>query len=178
MCLILDLRRVNTMARNDAVKELLGKLEPVGAELDDELFPALATQSARVKDDPLVAPQVRRMVGDMAENFKRIRGAYASKKNVDDRQLRPWKQTHKRLLTDLSKTLKLEVPDGLMLAFDDHTPAQPSIVLMGPQNLGSLSGRLRQRSQAGAPGSSRQPPGRINRPPSLRDRMGPRTGIR
>jgi S1-C subfamily serine protease len=174
MCLLIDLRRADALGNNAAVKELLGKLEPVTAELEKEMFPALTAQAGRIKNDPLIAAQVKSMVSEMNENFGRIRGAYSSRKNIDDNQLRPWKQAHKRLLTDLSASLKLEVPAGLMVAFDDHVPSQPTTITMGPQSLGSLNSRLRQRSTSIAPRS----PGGITRPPSLRDRMGRRSGGR
>jgi S1-C subfamily serine protease len=173
MCLMIDLRRAEALSKSDAVKELLGKLEPVATELENEMFPSLATQASRIKNDALIAPPVKRMVADMAENFERIRTAYSSRKNVDDTQLRPWKQAHKRLITNLSASLKLEVPEPMMVAFDDHIPTQPTIVMMNPQNLGSYGSRLRQRSLGGP-----RPPGGITRPPSLRDRMGRRSGIR
>jgi S1-C subfamily serine protease len=175
MCLVIDLRRADAMGNNPTVKEALGKIEPVTAELDKELFPALASQATRIKNDPLIAAPVKKMIGEMSDNFARIRDAYSSRKNVDDKQLRPWKQTHKRLITDLSTSLKLEVPTGLMVAFDDHTPSQPTMIItMGPQNLGSFNSRLRQRSSGSLNGS--RTPGGIARPPSLRDRMRQKTG--
>jgi S1-C subfamily serine protease len=176
MCLVIDLRRADAVGNNAAVKDILGKLETVTAELDKEMFPALTTQAARIKNDPLIAAPVKKMIGEMNENFAQIRGAYSSRKNVDDNQLRPWKQTHKRLITDLSASLKLEVPAGLMVAFDDHAPSQPTIITMGPQSLGSFNSRLRPRSP-GALGGPRTPGG-ISRPPTLRDRTGRRTGPR
>jgi S1-C subfamily serine protease len=168
MCLIIDLRRAEKLSNNPAITELLAKLEPVTAELDKEMFGSLAVQAPRITKDPLVASTVKAKVGDMSDNFARIRGAYSSGKNVDDNQLRPWKQTHKRLITELSAALKLEFPKDMLLAFDDHAPSQPTIITLGPQNLGSYSSRLRQRP----------PIGGIPRPPSLRDRIGPRRGVR
>src|SRR5262249_23523272 len=111
LCLLIDLRRANALGNNAAIKDLLGKLEPVAGELDKEFFPGLVDNAAKIKHDPLVTSSVKRMVGDMAENFKRIRAGYASRKNVDDKYLRPWKQTHKRLITDLAAALKLEIPE-------------------------------------------------------------------
>jgi S1-C subfamily serine protease len=171
MCLIIDLRRAAAVSNNSEVKDLLGKLEPVVAEIDKENFPSLTAQAPRIKNDPLVAPSVKGKVVDMAENFARIRGAYSRRLNVDDNQLRPWKQTHRRLITELAASLKLEIPKGMMVAFDDHSPSQPTIITMGPQHLGSYSSRLRPRPLLGTPGG-------ITRPPSLRDRMRGRNGIR
>ena len=166
MFMVIDLRRADAVANNPQVKDLLSKLEPITAELDKEMFPSLATASKRIKNDPLLPAPVKKMIGDMNDNFVKIRDAYSSRSNVDDRQLRPWKQTHKQLITDLSSSLKLDFPAAMMVAFDDHSPAQATIITMGPQ-LGSLGSRLRQR-QSTAPGS--RTPGGITRPPSLRDR--------
>ena len=176
MCMIIDLRRADKLTNSAAVKELLGKLEPVVTELDKEVFRTLAVQAPRIKNDPLIAPSVKSKVGEMTENFTRIRSAYSASQNVDDNQLRPWKQTHKRLITDLSTALKLEFPAGMMVAFDDHAPTQTTIITMGPQSLGMYNSRLRQRVYGGGLGNPGIPGG-IARPPSLRDRMR-RGGIR
>jgi hypothetical protein len=81
--------------------------------------------------------------------------------------MRALKQKHKRLLTDLASNLKLEIPPGLMVAFEEHAPAQTTTITMAPQNLGSFGSRLQQRPssrlRSAAPGSARSP--------SLRDRM-------
>jgi hypothetical protein len=58
-----------------------------------------------------------------------------------------------------------------MVAFEDHTPAQPTVIIttMGPQNLGTFNSRLRQRAsgiQTGPRGSGGMAPR-----PSLRNRM-------
>jgi S1-C subfamily serine protease len=175
MCLLIDLRRAAAQSDNAQVKELLDKLEPVAAEMDKEMFPSLTTQAPRIKSDRLVSSTVKDKVDDMAENFTRIRTAFSGRRSIDDNQLRSWKQTHKRLITELSASLKLEVPEGLLAVFDDQVPAQRTMIItMSPSSLGSYGSRLRQRPGIGAPGAPRTP-GMITRPPSLRDR---RRGIR
>jgi S1-C subfamily serine protease len=168
LSLVLDLRQANAGGKNPVAKELLGKLEPVASELDKELFPSLTTNAARVKNDALATSSMKRGVGEMADNFKQLRTAYSSRKMLDARTLQSCKQNLKRLTVDLSKTLKLEVPEGMLAAFDDHTPSQPTIVLS--PNLGSYGSRLRQRGRSGTSIGPRPPLG-PNRP-SLRDRLG------
>jgi S1-C subfamily serine protease len=165
MCLIIDLRRAEAMTHAAEVKDLLAKLEPIVAELDKELVPTLTANASRIKNDQLVASPVKRMVGEMSDNLTRIRGVYASRRPGDDNQLRSWKQTHRQLLTNLASTLKLDIPAGLLTAFDDHAPAQTTTITMAPSNLGSFGSRLRPRTPASPA-----------RPPSPRDRARGRIG--
>ena len=124
----------------------------------------------RLKSDPLITGSAKSMVVDLSDNFSRLRAAYLGRKSMDDNQFREWKQTHKRLITSLSNSLKLEVPKEMMVAFEDHTPSPATIVTLSPQNLGSYGSRLRQRS-LGPSINPPRPPSGINRPPSLRDRL-------
>ena len=174
MCLVIDLRHV-AASNNAEVKALLGKLEPVAAEMEKEAFPSLTAQPALIANDPLIDGQVKNQIGRMAESFANIREMYAGRVAFDNNQLRGWKQTHKQLFTDLSGALKLEVPEGLMVAFDDHGQSQATILTFGPQtSFGMYGPRFSPRAGSGMPGM----PGGMARPPSLRDRMGPRRGFR
>src|SRR5262249_7292900 len=87
LCLIIDLSRAAAATNNSDVKELLGKLESVASEMDKDVFKSLASQGTRVKNDPLVHPNVKGKVGEMAENFNRLRKAYSSHQFVNDNQL-------------------------------------------------------------------------------------------
>ena len=148
MCLVLDLRRADAITKhsNAAVKDLLTKLEPAVVEFDGDVIASLSSSAATIKNDKLTAPNVQRMLAEFSDNFHRIRAAYASKSVAPENQMRPLKQTHKRLLTDLASNLKLEIPQGLMVAFEDHAPTQTTIITMAPQNLGTYGSRLQQRS--------------------------------
>jgi S1-C subfamily serine protease len=184
MCWIIDFRRAGGV-NNPQIKVVLDKLEPIAAEMNKETFPSLSANTSRVKGDPLVAASLKAKIGEMNDNFARIKGAYSGGTGVDDNQLPQWKQTHKRLLTELSTALKLEIPGGIMTAFDDHSRSQPSTVVTIVPNLGSYSSRLRpplmprQPGMLGRPpGMLPRPPGMLGRPPGIRDRLGPRTGFR
>jgi S1-C subfamily serine protease len=168
MCLMIDLRRVDaaTNHTNAQVKEVLEKLEPVVKELDTEMGPSLTTAAATIRIDKLTPANVQRSLAEFAANYQQIRAAYSSRNAPQENQMRPFKQTHKRLLTDLAARLKLDVPPGLLVAFEDHSGPPTTIV---PGNLGSYGSRLQQR-----PSSRLRPPaaaGGAGRPPSLRDRM-------
>ena len=169
MCLIIDLRRTDAQVNNAAVKDALGKLEPMVAEFDQDVSPSLAANAPRIKNDTLLVKAIKSKLLDLNGNFEKIRSIYADRRNVDDNQLRPLKQSHKRLLTELATALDMEIPPGLMVAFDDHSPSQPmTIITMGPQSLGRYGSRLRQRALA--PPGAGLPVG-TQRPPSALDRM-------
>ncbi len=176
MCLVIDLRRLSAVANSNELKELLVVLEAATAELNKEVFPSATSQAARIKTDPLVPKSVRDMVGAMNENFARIWTAYLNRGNVDSNQLRPWKQTHKRLIIDLANALKLPVPTQMLVAFEDYTVPQQTIIALAPQNLGSFNSRVRPR--IGGSLSSRQPGSSLRQPSSIRDRMRQRSGRR
>ena len=107
---------------------------------------------------------VRGMIGEISDNFTKLRTAVNGKKAVDEGQLHNWKQNHRRLVTGLSTSLKIEFPKDMMVAFDDHTPTQPNILIVSPSNLGN---RLQPRAPVpNSPGLSRK-----SRPSSIRDRM-------
>lgn len=158
ICLIIDLRRLGGSPNYAAAREVLGKLEPIVSELDQEIFPSLVANAPRVAHDVLVNTSIRHKVGELAGDFKKLRDIYTARGNVDNNRLRALKQSYKRLLSELLVALKLELPAGMMVAFDDHGPSQNAIVTMGPQGLGVYGSRLRQRTPIGpgtqlAPGS-------------------------
>jgi hypothetical protein len=155
MCLLIDVRRVDAQAKSPEIKELLGKLETVADQIEKDLIPTLDVEGPLVRKDKVLASSVRGMIGEMSDNFMKLRAATASKKAVDDRQLRAMKQNHRRLITALASSLKIEFPKEMMVAFDDHTSNQPTILTLSPSNLGS---RLRPRSPI------------TNRPPTARER--------
>jgi hypothetical protein len=176
LCLGIDLRRAARVSSEADLKAMLERFEKVVSILEKDAFPSFGKQIPRVTKDPLVPQATRAKIAQLLDNFGQIRSAYPNGANVGDDKLRPWKQTHRRLFTELSADLKLEVPQGMMVAFDDHAPNQGSVVVFGSPGLGSARSRLLERhgigprGMPGAPGLSRSPG--ITRPPSLRDRFG------
>ena len=164
LCLLIDLRKAD-QAKNPAVKEVLGRVEAVAELLEKELIPTLNAESQLARKDPFLAPAVRTMVGEIADNFAKVRSLVTTRNGVDDGALHNLKQNHRRLVTGLASALKIEFPKDMMIAFEDHNPAQPTIIAMSPPDLGS---RLRSRSANLNPsGPSRG----TSRMPSARERM-------
>ena len=106
------------------------------------------------------------MIGEIADNFAKLRTAVTTRKYPDDNQLRKLKQNYRRLVTGLSASLKIEFPKEMMVAFDDHAPSQPNIVTLAPSNLGS-----RFQPRPPAPNGPARPSGVPSRSQTLRDRM-------
>ena len=195
MCLTIDVRRASATTNDAEVKELLEKLEAAAAELDKDVFPSLSAQAPRINKDAMVSRAVKEKVHEMAENFARIRDIYARRGDVGDDQLRAVKQTHKRLITELSDALKIKFPEGMMVAFDDHAPTQPQIIMADPQGFGFFGPQLRPRFGMGvqtplmpSPLIPGQPgfhpqfgtgiiPPMMPGQPDFRNRMGPRRGF-
>lgn len=92
------------------------------------------------------------------------------------------KGRHRQLITELAKDLKLDVPQQMMVAFDDHptppanalatvVPNNPNVARPGPGSSGSLRQKMEERKN-----SNNNRPGSKNSASSLRDRMKARRG--
>jgi len=147
-----------------------GRLEAIVGELDQELFPSLVANAPRIERDVLVNTAVRHKVGELTGHFRNLRDLYSARGKVDSNRLRALKQSYKRRLTEVLAALKLEVPSGLMVAFDDHEPSQNAIASMAPQGFGAYGSRLRQRAAESGPGTRLAPRGHA-RSPRLRDQI-------
>ena len=118
----------------------------------------------------------------MAENFNKLKSAYEVRQgSIPNNELSQMKQTHRRLITDLSAALNLEPPTQMLTVFDDRPAPGPSLVIggFGPPGVGSLRDQIMRRHGFGPQGPSGlgRPPG-FPRSPSLRDRMGPGSSLR
>ncbi len=99
-----------------------------------------------MNDDTLIDDSEKSKISDMNGNFARLREAYTSRKYPGDSKLRPWKQTHKRLIIELASALKLDVPKDMMVAFEDRSQAQQgTFTMVGPQGVNSFGPHLRPR---------------------------------
>jgi S1-C subfamily serine protease len=162
MCLVIDLRKIDAQTKNPAIKDLLAKLEPALDSFEKDVVPTLTVESQLARQDTTLATTVRNMIGEIADNYAKLRTAITTKKYPDENKFRILKQNHRRLVTGLSTSLKIEFPKEMMVAFDDHTPSQPNLVAAAPPNLGN-------RFQARPPTPSS--PSRPSRSSTLRDRM-------
>ena len=172
-CVGIDLRRASAAGASVVAPELpetLKKIEAAITELDKDLFASLTPELPGVKADPLLDKVLKGRVDEMAANFSRIKAAYGKAKTrsgVDDATLRRMKSTHKRLITDLSRTLGLETPAEMLTVFDDRpTPGPSHSIVLGvvPPSAGSLRERLQGRRPTSPPTSGSRLRGRSRNP--------------
>ncbi len=93
------------------------------AHLEKQTFPRLRAEVARVKDDPLVSEPLRQKVSQLADNLEKLKALYTAAnpaKNGND-PFAPLKATHRRLVIDLCKTLKLDVPGNILFILDESS---------------------------------------------------------
>ena len=93
------------------------------AHLEKQTFPRLRAEVARVKDDPLVSEPLRQKVGQLADNLEKFKALFTAGnpgKNGKD-SFAALKATHRRLVVDLCKTLKLDVPGNILFVLDEST---------------------------------------------------------
>jgi S1-C subfamily serine protease len=123
---VIAMRRQKPAAGADA--ELpAGLYDEAVAHLEKQTFPRLRAEVVRVKDDPLVAEPVRKKVGQLADNLEKLKAMYSAKNpgNGASDAFPNLKATHRRLIVDICRTLKLDVPENI-LAILDESPAKGS----------------------------------------------------
>jgi S1-C subfamily serine protease len=91
------------------------------AHLEKQTFPRLRAEVVRVKDDPLVAEPLRQKVGQIADNLEKLRAIYSAKTQAQGAgdAFPNLKATHRRLIFDICRTLKLDVPDSIHIILDE-----------------------------------------------------------
>ena len=78
-----------------------------------------------MKDDPLVAETHRQKIAQLADNLEKLKAMYTADtpaKGGND-SFSSLKATHRRLLIDLCRTLKLDVPGNILFMLDE-SPAR------------------------------------------------------
>ncbi len=99
--------------------------------LEQQTFPRMKAEAARVRDDRLVSKATRDKVGQLADNLEKLRALYVGNTppGPANNQLAQLKATHVRLLVDLCKGLDLEIPAELLLLLGNEpgpgTPDSP-----------------------------------------------------
>ncbi len=185
---VIDLKRIAATpagATSNDVKSASKVIDTAITELDKEAFPAMTPEVTLIKKDPMLSVSTKERIGSLAANFNKLRSIYRAKpadlaKSKDKETFAQMKAKHRQLITDLSKELKLDVPQQMMVAFDDHpmppanalasvVPRSPNVARPG------TSGSLRQKMDERKSAASR--PGSKNSTGStLRDRMKARRG--
>ena len=99
--------------------------------LEQQTFPRMKAEAARVRDDRLVSKATRDKVGQLADNLEKLRALYVGNTPPApaNNQLTQLRATHVRLLVDLCKGLDLEIPAELLLLLGNEpgpgTPDSP-----------------------------------------------------
>ncbi len=170
-----------------------GKIEKLQAalpELDTVLFNDILGEVPAIRDDGLLAENVRAGVGQLADNFGKLRAIQARGSSVSGDQMRALMTSHKQLIVDLSAALGLAPPTPLLAVFEVPPDAgggravlvTPPIPGQGTQ-LQEFRRRMFERRGFAPPGVPRPPgasPPGMPRPPTIgpRGRAGPRGGRR
>jgi S1-C subfamily serine protease len=183
----IDLKRIASTPAGASSKEVQAASKVIDTaltELDKEAFPAMTPEVAAIKRDPLLSVSVKDKLGRLADNFAKLRTAYRGKP-ADQAKIKDTfsqlKAKHRQLITDLSKELTLEVPQQIMVAFDDRamppanvlasvTPKGPNVARPG------TSGSLRQKMEERKNSTTSRPGTKSSPSSSLRDRMKARRG--
>jgi hypothetical protein len=100
-----------------------GYYDAAVAHLEKQTFPRLRAEVARIKDDPLVSEPLHQKVGQLAGNLEKFKAVYTAgnpAKNGND-SFAALKATHRRLVIDLCKTLKLDVPGNILFILDESS---------------------------------------------------------
>ncbi len=114
------------LRRNNATVAAKGRLQggfydAAIAHLEQQTFPRLKAEVARVRDDVLVSQAIRETIGQLADNLEKLRALHAVDKPAKggNDPFSNMKATHRRLLIELCKALKLDVPDHILSALDN-----------------------------------------------------------
>jgi hypothetical protein len=118
---VINLRRQKASADNAGL--VGGYYDAAIAHLEKQTFPRLKAEAARVRDDVLVSQALRDKVGQLADNLVKLRALYTADnagKGGND-SFSSMKARHRRLLVELCKALKLDVPANILFALDDSS---------------------------------------------------------
>jgi S1-C subfamily serine protease len=122
-CLALDVRR--TAAGRPALKKVAQRYTRAIAQLEREWLQTVALEVPNVRNDRLIAGSVRDKFGQLADNLGKLKAAYQSSRPADlkNDELRQLKATHRKLITGLYDALKLDLPEAMMVVFNDNPVA-------------------------------------------------------
>ncbi len=89
--------------------------------LERQTFPRLREELGRVRGDVHVPQSQREKIGQLADNLEKLKGLYAADNRTKggNDPLSNLRSTHRRLLIELCKSLKLEVPLNVLFSLGD-----------------------------------------------------------
>ncbi len=172
-CLGINLRRaLSSGALSDSDQRQAAETFPKTlAEIDKVFLSTLMPEVPAIRADSQVAEPVRGKVVEIADNYQRLKTLYDGHETLSFHDLGALKGTHRRLIVELSKDLGLDVPESMLVVFNDIGPAQsePGYALDG---FGSIRRRMPPRPGMIGP----RPPGfgSPRHPFPTRPRIGPR----
>ena len=168
MCLMIDLRKADAQTKNPAVKEVLAKLEPAVDSFEKEVIPTLTVESQLARKDATLDPTIRNLIGEIADNFAKLRTAVTTRKYPDDNQLRKSEAEPPPPRQRALHGPQDRVPEG-----DDGRLRRPHSQPAEHRHHGPLEPRLPLPAPPPTPhGPHRAPPSGVpSRSQTLRDRM-------
>ena len=143
------------------MKDKVGRLDEALSKLDQSLLFKLTEEARVARNDPIVSRAARTKVGELADNYKKLKEAYNQNQgNAPIATIRTLKATHRRLVVQMGADLKEEVPKGILEALDDHLVTGSSVAMEVPfPSSGSLHSRMWERYGLTPPSSRLRPPG-------------------
>jgi len=119
-------------------------------EIDGKLGDGLGAVVPIVQSDGALDAATRGKIGELSANHDAMKAAVGQQ--ADRNRANQLKGTHRRLLQELSSALAIELPKGILSAFEDNDPGQSMGALagagprfgMGP---GGLHGRMMEHHQ-------------------------------
>jgi S1-C subfamily serine protease len=93
------------------------------SRLERQIIPRIKAAGTQVRDDNLVSKDVRDKVGELTDNLEKLKALHdqAVKQGAapGNDTLPTLRATHRKLLVEVCKTMKLEIPEGLLEVLSD-----------------------------------------------------------
>jgi hypothetical protein len=134
--------------RDKDLNELVTKFDTVVGELFSKAFTHLDVEASQLRNDSSAQPETLNKIDELSGNYVKLKTAFEqAPASTAINSIRELKATHRRLINDLKDDLKVEVPEGMMEALDDHIQ-QGRPFVGGPMPFGPLpsfprGGRIR-----------------------------------
>ncbi len=100
----------------------IGYFDAAIAHLEKQTFPRVKAEMTQLRDDPHVAAPLREKIGQLADNLEKLKALYTAKSPAKGNDAFPkLKATHLRLLTELCKSLDLDLPVSIIFTLDNSS---------------------------------------------------------
>jgi S1-C subfamily serine protease len=123
-CSAITLRRD---ARSGATNKLMATFyDAQVAHLERQTIPRIKAAGAQVRDDNLVSKEVRDKVGQLTDNLDKLKALHDAAANpvtAGNDTFPAVRATHRRLLVEVCKTMKLAIPEEVLAGLGDSPGA-------------------------------------------------------